>query len=162
MKYFHFDKDINTELFNSFLDFINRNEDEEKVLILNSDGGSNNYADIIISIINEKSGQFKIISAKSYSAAFRILFMAKCKKAIVENTMGCFHHSYLTNIDLDSVTKKPVYVEHDYQVKNLKCKIENLDTSFMTNKELAKFKKGKDVYFIFSRMREIFPKAEVI
>lgn len=148
--------------FSKCFEFLNANTEEKINIILHSNGGASDLTRILVNLINSNPENFVLTSVKIYSAAFFLFYSAKCEKQIVKNTIGCYHKAYITNIDLD-VSKEPVWAEHKCLVKNLDTRdISPIPLDFMTRQEINKFKKGKDVFFTFNRMKEIFPDAEII
>lgn len=161
MKFFQLAGQINTDLLDSFIEFINENEDQKKTVILRSDGGYDLVAKALTYVINSNKENCFLIANCVLSAAFSIFYKAECKKAIIMSSMGMIHRSY-NKIEFNS-DGKPTYKEGEVMLKNWK---ENNgfedDYPFMTKQEKNFFEKGDDVYFTFNRMKEIFPEAEII
>lgn len=161
MKYFQLEGIINEELLTRFLDCCNNNPDEEITVYINSNGGKTLLCTIITDIINHNSDRFTLVSCGSYSAAFDLFYHAKCKKKIVNQSMGMQHKEFLRDISINS-DGKYVYTSDKYENKNNKTLDDSYIKEFMTKKEQKKYKKGDDIYFTFKRMKEIFPEAEII
>lgn len=161
MKYFQIEGIINNELLNKFIYFINQYETEKKTLILDSVGGKQHISRFLLNIINQNKDKFTLVLLGGYSAAFYIFYFAKCKKLLVKNAMGMIHYPYNKDISIDD-RGKPVFSEDEYTLKNNDKSQSDFVKEFMNASELRKFKQGKDVYFTFKRLKEIFNNAEVI
>lgn len=161
MKYFQLEGIINEELLTKFMDFCNNYLHEDCTVVINSSGGKNNLATVILDIINSNTSKFTLVSAGCYSAAFYIFYSAKCKRKIIKGSIGMYHKSFAKDINVDS-DSKPVYYEDKCLIDNFK----DIDNSFILNlltpKEKKLFQKNDDVYFTFKRMTEIFPDVEVV
>lgn len=162
MKYFHFDSKIEEKSLDSFLHFINENEQGELSIILNSIGGKKNLTYVILDIINANADRITLISCGCYSASFFLFYKAKCKRKMTYGNVGMMHYA---SSDMNMMSNgKPSYSEDENVIQNWKEDGEELKfvEQFMTPKELKKYKKGNDVYFTFKRMKEIFPDVEII
>lgn len=158
MRYFAITKVIDKDFLPDFFDFIN--QDGPLTILIESVGGSYSAARLIVNILNTNADRITLIGATCYSAAFQIFYTAKCKKWLIQGAMGMIHLPY-TRVDIDT-RKKPVFTEGEYILKNDQFITAEYVKEFMTKSELRRYKSGKDVYFVFDRMREIFPEAEII
>lgn len=163
MKYFHIDSRIDKEMYSKFLEFANANGEEEWTIILYTVGGFNVIAKNILFIINNRVAATTLICNEAYSAGFSLFYEAKCKKVMCHNSKGMTHLA-AAEMFMQS-NGKPSYSEDECIVKNWKQskkKDKEWVKIFLTKKEYKNYKNGKDVYFNFNRMKEIFPEAEVI
>lgn len=162
MKYFHIDSKIDKELLNKFFDFCNLNGEEDWSIVLYTVGGWTVMAKNILHVINKRHERVTLICNEAYSAGFDILYNAKCKKVLCENAKGMVHMS-AAEMYMQS-NGRPSYSEDECIVKNWKQSKKDylFVRKFLTKNEIKKFKKGKDIYFTFKRMKEIFPDAEII
>lgn len=161
MKYFNIEGTLSHELLDRFMSFYNHYGDEKKTIVLNSGGGQSYVADIILHMINEDADNVKLICSGCQSAAFDIFYLAKCERFMTDFCIGMYHRKFVDNITIDNGGN----LGHPYsQVRadNLKTGINKPITGFMTKKELADYNKGLDVFFLFDRMRRIFPQAKII
>jgi len=104
---------------------------------------------------------FTLISAGVYSAAFYIFYFAKCKRKIIEGTLGMHHKEYVANVAINS-SYKAAYSNDHCQIKNMKCIDDSWGKDFLKKKENKRYKRGFDLFFTFKRMQQIFPDIEVI
>lgn len=161
MKYFQLEGRIDESLVTRFMEFCNSNISEECTIVINSAGGKNILAIMILDIINSHSEKMTLISAGVYSAAFYIFFYAKCKRKIIYGSLGMHHKGYLKDVYINE-SGKPKYQEDICQIENLKSIKGNYLEKFMTKKEKLLYNNDDDVYFTFNRMKEIFPTIEII
>lgn len=162
MKYFHIEGKIDRELLNKFLLFCNENGNEAWTIVINSVGGMSTVANCILYVINSRFKKCNLICLDAYSAAFYILYNAKCKKTIVKTAKGMYHLAAAEMYMSSNI--KPSYTEDECIIKNWEQDKTDLGFAkkFMTPSEFKKFKQGSDIYFTFKRMCEIFPDAEII
>lgn len=161
MKFFQLHGQINMELLDNLIEFMNENEDHEKTIIISSDGGYELTGKAITYLINCYKESCLLIANSVLSAAFNIFYQSDCKKAIMQSSMGMTHKCY-NKIELNT-DGKPAYTEGEAVLKNWKENYRRQDEyPFMTKQEKQSFNKGDDVYFTFNRMKEIFPEAEII
>ena len=161
MKYFQLEGTINEELTTKFMDFCNNNLSEDCTVVINSGGGKSTLATVILDIINSNVDKFTLVSAGAYSAAFYIFFFAKCKRKIINGSLGMHHKEYLKDIYINS-DKKAIYSTDKCQIKNLKNIDDSWAKGFLTKRERKGYDKSYDVYFTFKRMKKIFSNVEVV
>lgn len=127
--------------------------------MLNSLGGDLAESEAIIHLINQNKAALILTAFGSIqSAAFNIFFSTKCERIILPSTYGVLHKS---RSDITIVEGGKLYSDHDkfHQLFMKKHLPENTDsflnTLTLTPKELADFRKGKDVYLSPLRLTEI-------
>lgn len=161
MKYFFMRGAIDAELMNRFIDFYNLGYDQVSI-ILNTEGGTGIYGQVIIQMINSIP-DCTLIMQKCYSTGFYIAQQAKCKKLIGFECKGMFHYGYHA-IDL-SMNGKPdttlvkIIMEETKRIGPIRKAMAEI---FMKAEELQEFEKGYEVYFGYERMKEIFPNAQIL
>lgn len=160
-KYFQLKGEITTSLLDNFINFYNTIEDQHYNIILDSIGGAFTIAVLIVKMINEKADKLTLISLGAYSSALYILYKSKCKKVLVEGSVGAYHRPMHSNITL-TITGEAKYHEDVNHIKNFKSFNIDFVKEFMTKKELKKLNDNQDVFFTFKRMCKIFPDAEII
>ena len=161
MKYFQLEGTIDETLLTKFMDFCNNNTSEEWTIVINSGGGKSTLATMILSIINSNLDKITLISAGCYSAAFYIFFFSKCKRKIIYGSLGMHHREYLKGMYINE-KGNPKYQDDICQIQNLKSVRDNFLSKLMTKKEKSIYNNDDDVYFTFKRMKELFPKLEIV
>lgn len=164
MKYYLLEERINEASLEKFLSFMNNVQYGDRItIILDSAGGKNNLARIILDIINVNKNSVTLISCGIYSACFFIFYNAKCKRKMTQGSVGMVHQGS-AEVTLNG-NRKPTFKEDENVIENWKEEsVTDLGfvSQFLNKKEIQSFKKGDDVYFTFKRMREIFTNVEII
>jgi len=132
--------------------------DEILHIYLASGGGSVSVARIMIDMINANQTNtiltgFNIIA----SAAFEILLSVKCKKQIVDDTIGMVH-LYSWSVDFrDDAKPKDIFAEFQIKQlkKSLKERLEFFKSCRLTTPEIETLKTGQDLYLTTERLRQI-------
>ena len=161
MKHYHIYGRIDKENYIGLIDFLNQNEGVQKSISINSGGGEVGYAEAMLYAMNEVSNEIELVGINGiYSCAFYLFYRFKGRKVLFNGTKGMIHRvmSSVTINDNGGLA----YTEDECSKADLKERQErNLEwvKSFMTAKELRTYKKGWDVYFTTSRMKEIFTDA---
>jgi hypothetical protein len=162
MKYFNLSGTIDDSILTRFLDFYNQNNQDEITIVIDSGGGRVACSNVILSIVNDNPAKFTLLNIGSFSSAFCIFYYAKCKKLLSKGSIGMIHMAMVKDVIVDERGKYP-YPSDECNVKNaIAMSDKRWCRKFMTEKEFSDYKKGKDVYFTFKRMKEIFPAAKTI
>lgn len=157
LKRFNWDGQINREMLDKFLEFLNSISDEDNVeLFLRSTGGDVPTAGLIRGIIN--SERFTIIAYDTIqSSAFWLFFTSHCKKKMVPGCEGMYHQvSY--DITVLSNGKAPGQVIDTYKgMKDFYDKetAEFMEQSGFTQEEKDRVNSGNDLIFSPARMVEL-------
>ena len=163
MKYFYLNGSMKQELFDKFINFCNQYPDDKWGIVIDSGGGGESFCHAMLHIIDDHK-DCVLISMGCYSSAFELFYLSKCEKLITTNSMGMFHLGR-DNYDID-LNGKPSWTADEAIVKRRKetsyPMALDFAKQFMTTLEFSKFKQGKDIYFTFKRMQEIFPDATII
>lgn len=158
MKYFNIDCDMDTDLVERFVKFVN--ETEGRIAIyLNSPGGFIVSAQIISDIIDSDVDRFEITAGDFIaSAAFWLFFNCGCAKEVFDGTIGMYH---LSGKEVRIKTNGGVTgtVEQE-MIKHLKSNGLALNMAFcesvgMNPQEIKAIKSGKDVVFSTERLWEL-------
>lgn len=161
--YYLFDGGINEENTKDLISFIN-NSHGNLMITMKSGGGCSGVGRLITRILNEHSDRISLTAMVGvYSAAFRLFYNFKGRRLLTPETKGMFHigNAQVTRNINGSIT----YYEDEALLRNHKIdwpQHKEFAKSFMTKAEFNKFLRGKEVYFDFGRMVEIFPDAEII
>lgn len=164
MKLFLLTKQLGeSEHFETLIKFLNETSDDI-TFILDCGGGGMHHAHVLVDYINKEPERFTLIGSFIYSAAFTVMYDAKCKKKITRGAIGMFHYPY-TKMEI-AENDKSVYTQDVALRKNFKegikkntyewCKL------FMTKKELIELEKTNEVFFTTKRLQAIFPGIEII
>ncbi len=162
MKYFSFDTEIDKVLFSRFVDFYNEHLDSPCTIVINSIGGDAHVMFTVLRMINGMKDVTLIIEV-AYSAAFYIAYHCDCKKILSPLAKGMWHFS-TSQITLNH-NNKPTYWTDKCHIQNFpieKKMFDELAKKIMNKKEFTAYKSDRDIYFPFSRMKEIFPKATIL
>lgn len=136
------------------------NTEKEKISIyLNSRGGRVSVLKALLHIINSNPERFELVGFHNLSScAFEFYMKAKCKKEILEGTIGMYH---LGVTELNYTDKMKLAYDCDIAVVERKKKyhlpeIKQLmkDCEF-TKKETKKILEGQDLYFQFDRLKQM-------
>lgn len=163
MKYLIFNKAINEENAQELLDFISSTPGPVTIS-LGCGGGSSTAAAVVTYALNLEHERITLIAGPGiYSSAFELFYWFKGEKMLAFSCRGMYHYStreITLNADRTAASE-----EDRCMSKNMKAEqLRELEFagSFMTEKELMRMKKGRDVFFTFERMQEIFPKCQII
>lgn len=162
MKYFSMIGQIDQAMLERFIDFYNNNLDSEVCIIINTSGGSFFFSETIIRMIN-LHGNVTLIIQGAYSAGLYIACMSDCKKLLSKSCRGMWHYGRWEISYNDK--NKPYYHEDECVIDNMvfhKRYTEKLAKKIMTVKEFKLFKKDHDIYFSFTRMKQIFTEAKIM
>lgn len=156
MLYFQMNGQINADMEQRFIEFVNQHQDSDIMVILNTSGGGYFQAESISHIINEHKSVTIFIQA-AYSAGFMLLYKTTCKVIISKTCRGMWHFGTWA-ISMNDKSK-PAYHEDEcilscmpFHAKETKA----IANKCMTKEEYKKFLKDDDIYFNTKRMRQIF------
>lgn len=151
---YNFESNIDEISTQKLIDFINQNQGE-LAIFLNSGGGKMESAALILEILDVEKHTL-IANGGVYSAAFWIFYQFKGKKKILPGTIAMWHQlSSETRINVDG---KPTYTEGVYTRKRYKIEWKSelkFAKSIMTSKQLKRYKKGLDVYFLHEQFKKM-------
>ncbi len=162
MKYFSFDTEIDKTLFSRFVDFYNNHAQESCTIVISSQGGDAFIMFTLVRMIGEMKDVILIIEI-AYSAAFYIAYYCDCKKVLCPISKGMWHFS-TSQITINH-NNKPSFWSDKCAIQNFpieKKMFDELAKKIMNKKEFTAYKSDRDIYFPFSRMKEIFPKATIL
>lgn len=151
MKRFIINGKIDDELVRNFITFFDVIPQDENILIyLSSQGGSETGSSILIDIINSAPERFEIFALKKiFSAAFDLFFLATCKRRIDSKTVGMCHLSY---IQCEMMKMGLPYYDQDkawlkgYPVRKQEAQ-SMLNSLKVPLNQQKKILNGQDVYF---------------
>lgn len=154
--------EIRVNLTNKFLHYISKLKEGEPITIyLNTNGGDIADQELILEVINKYKDNIHLIACGNiYSAGFTIFFKSQCKRSIAKGTTGMAHFVW-TEIEVDQ-SGKPKTDYGKFVLKTMvdskKEFIEFLKELGLNNKEVSEAKKGEEVYFTESRLKELLNK----
>jgi len=153
-------KEINSDSYTVLDEFLSKDIDENKWVILDSWWWSCPYGSLMIRRLEQHKDNVTLICwTWAYSSAFKIFYKFSGKKMMVYWCMWMHHKAHqeiLMNEDW-----KPTHQDWFATLRNNK-KTQSTPYGFMTTREVKQFNKWEDVFFDFDRMKEIFPDVEVI
>lgn len=152
--------EIDSKATKAFTKFINEYEIKDLHIIIDSLGGDNSEIQNFIFLINSLEDNVTLIASSMIgSAAFEIFVLAECKKRILPFT-GAMYHGLKSQIFFDhngnpcdehEKYKFELLVSSKEITKNV-CELSN-----MNDEEINLIMQGKDVYFTWDRLKEMFP-----
>lgn len=163
MKYFFFQDDIEKESVEKLVNFIN-DFDEEILLGLHSDGGQSGLSRYLLDVLNINKERITLFAFEFIgSAAFNIFYDFQGRKKMSFGCIGVYHHASkpISVSGKNNVTYFAGRAEQKTMVELWDNTIER-GKNFLNDKEMKSLKKNEDVPFSFSRMKEIFPDAEIV
>ena len=147
---------IDQEMLDKFVEFLNDTPEEHVTVYLASGGGSAPIAAVLCEILSDP--RFTLCAYDQISSsAFWLFFKAGCKKRLIHGCEGMMHQMTFT-VDLNEKGKPTGQIENTHQdVIDFYAKHSE---SFMlelnpTSKEKNMFREGFDVMFSPDRMCEI-------
>jgi hypothetical protein len=147
--------DFNDETLNKFIEFSNKNWEDEWCIYVDSNGGANIICGLISEILSKKLLQPQEVYlniARAYSSAFRLMMDFKGVINIMNMGKAMYHqtaieiHTNLIGKETGSVYNNYEIILKDSHKTELKNRIEFCKT-FMADKELQDYKDGKDIYY---------------
>lgn len=162
MKYFVIDGRIGKDMLVDFVNFYNSNAGEDCTITLNTGGGDSYVMWALIHMINEMP-KVRLLIQSVYSAGFEIAYATECEKLLSPTARGMCHQA-TSSVTLNQDTNV-CYNEDKCIVRNLSIdrKIGNkVAKEVMTKSEYKRYKKDRDIYFDFKRMKQIFKGAKII
>lgn len=162
--YFFFSDLIKDENVGDLIEFINKTGNDPIMIGIKSCGGSSTLLYFLQRIFKEQSERISLVAiAGIYSAAFDLFYNFTGKRFLTRETKGMYHWA-AQEVTINANSKLTYYEDEAMKRDRKRLKKEQLVfiAKFMTAGEIRKFKEGKDVYFDFSRMQEIFPDAEIL
>lgn len=141
------------------------NELKEKEVLeiyLNSEGGDPNFAVAIIDIINENKDYIEIIAhGDMMSAAFDIFFRSECTRYILKGTIGMVHLSRIEGVEINGGSNVELSTNKKWMTNDKKERLNIYESIGLTKTELAKIKKGSDVYLHYERLIELLQNQQL-
>ena len=152
------EEDFEKAMLEKITEAYNKTEDVI-TMYLNSRGGRVSVLKVLLHLVNSNPERFYLVGFHNLSScAFEFYMKAKCKKEILEGTIGMYH---LGNTDITFTDRmKPAY-DSDIAVIERKKKyhlpeiIQLMKDCEFTKSEQKKIKAGKNLYFQFNRMKEM-------
>jgi hypothetical protein len=157
MKIKYIDGTLDVGIVSDIAEFLS--EEGPKLLYLSLDGGSIGYASTIIDMINRTPQLTVVGSNRLYSAGLWIFSEIKVPKELSDRTRGMWHQGTLeVTMNTDG---KMTYIADKFSMRRHKQDQDDIIMGLarklsMTDKEIEKIMKGKDVYFTYERMKEMF------
>lgn len=148
--------EINSDMVKDLIDFYNQGYDDNEIY-LNSQGGNLSDMVIMIDMINKRKKETVLIGYEQLSsAAFILFYSVECKISIIGDCFGMFHQAYSAfNLNSDGDIKREVDKFHLSLMAIMQDGLNNIIKNLRLSKsEVAKFKKGEDVYFTPQRLVE--------
>lgn len=143
----------------SVLEDAYREEREEYIIYLQSEGGSVWLSDYIIDMINiHKEKTTLVILGFLASSAVNIFLESECKKVIKDSAYLMIHKmyikAYITGVKNNDEDGNVISQELEKQNKQM---LNKYISSFKLNElEINKFKRGEDIYISSKRMKKLF------
>lgn len=131
-----------------------------KTLYMSLDGGSIGLARTLLDMINHTDDLTIVGTDRLYSAGLYVYTYCERPKRLVDGTRGMWHQGvYEVEINTDG---KPTYISDKF---NLSIHTRHHNDIILalakklsfTDREVKHIEKGKDVYFSYERMKEMFP-----
>jgi ATP-dependent protease ClpP protease subunit len=163
MKYYLHADSITDESVSGILEFINNN-DGPITIGINSVGGGSSVMAFLVDTFNANSDRITLIAVCGvYSAAFELFFRFTGKRKMTSGCQGMYHYSSIEiNHSASGLTPTGQERGEFEKLENDKILQDDFCSNFMTEQELAILNEGKDVWFGFKRMKEIFTMVEII
>lgn len=164
MVYFFFNDQTKYKSFSRLLEFINDLDTDVPVTIfLQSDGGECEVARMLLHVLNQQPDRFTLIAGSISSSAFYLFYHARCKRMMLRHCIGMFHYGY-QDVEMNDQARPASPAAKALLNNALSYELEGKEMSekFMNETERRCFERGEEVFFIFTRMKEIFPDIEVI
>lgn len=154
MKYFRLYGDLNHELLEKFMSFME--QDGEKTIYITSHGGDIDIALTILDILEQQQDYVTLVIGEYIaSAALELVLRFKGKKRILSTTLVGFHY---TSADLSiSKFKDPFSFASILQseIEKENKELLDLNSSFFTEEEIAEIEKGGIVYLNSKRSKDM-------
>lgn len=154
MRYLLFNEALNMENGQMILDFIQASPGPV-TLGLGSGGGMSSVGNFLINAFNNEADRLTLVAmAGVYSMGFELFYRYAGPRKMTFGVRGMYHFSSqgIQIMATGRLSSMKTDRERDLQFASL----------FMTDKELRRMKAGRDVFFDFERMKQIFPDAEII
>lgn len=155
----HLSGEINYKMFDDLIKAGNLLKPEEilQIYFTCSEGGFSDVAIAMVDYINRDSKIEIAFYGELFSAGMVIFLAVNCNKIVLKDTRGMYHFSWQEmNI---SETGKPSSECDIFSMKEMKKSKERsiafLKKTKLSEYEIAKIKRGKDVYFSYERMLEL-------
>jgi len=151
---------VEFEMLSDLLKAFNSTPKEETLHIYfcSPDGGDTDVAEAIINFINKNKDRIEItFYGANYSSGMVIFLKTQCVKYILPDTRGMYHFCY-QQLDI-SEGGHPSSAHGKFSIQEMKnaktITINYLKTLSLTKKEMRDISNGKDVYFSYSRMKDL-------
>lgn len=122
------------------------------------EGGMVDVSEALIQIINlHKESITMHFYGEIFSSGMVIFLKTECNKTLLPDTRGMYHFSWQTvNIAEGGKPTDPYDIFSIKEMKESKKRsVEYLASTKLNDKEIKLIKQGKDVYFPYSRLREL-------
>lgn len=156
----HLSGDVNPEMFNSLVRGINDlRKDDNLHIYFTSQGGLTDVAEAIIDLVNKNQEYIGMtFYGEIFSSGMLIFLQTQCQKWLLKDARGMYHFAWQELIIGEG--GKPLDDYDIFCMKEMKRSKERtlnyLKTyTTLTDKEIAKVRAGKDVYFNYDRMLEL-------
>lgn len=152
--------EVDYKMFNHLVTSFNNLKKEDNIHIYFSSpiGGYIDSTTALIDFINKNKDFIGVtFYGELFSSGMTVFLSLQCEKKILPETTGMYHFAWQSmNI---SETGKPNGEYDGFVIKEMKKSkirtLEFLNTTKLSQKEIAQIKLGKDVYFSYDRMLEL-------
>ena len=158
--YILLNRGIDEEALAEFIDKVNSCEDKKNIKVyLSSCGGDCDVVPVIRNIIEKH--QIELIAFSDvHSSALDLFLTTNTPRTVMDETVGLFHRTII-RATLDN-NLKPLKEKKLLKIWQKEIKVVSLVVEFLgiTDKQLKKVSKGKDLYFNDEELREALKKSE--
>lgn len=157
--------EIDQALFDKLVDALNLLEDKKLLTVyFNSSGGSVDWMEAIIDVINQNQEKMQLIAfGEINSAAFDIFFRSKCDREILPETIGICHFSGAKVHMIDNKTPRNATSRSWVQWSEmfLESCVQFCKALGFTDNEINRMKKGEDLFFHTKRLIEFLNNSNI-
>lgn len=157
---------VNEEMFNKIVDSLNRLEDNESLIIyFTTEGGSVDWMEAIIHLINENEKLIQLIAfGEINSAGFDIFFRTRCSRKILPETISICHFNGVKvhMIDKKTINKRNYGDSWITWSENFLKNCTKLCSQLgFTDREMRMMKNGEDIFFQTDRIIEFLNNSNI-
>ena len=156
----HLSGDVDYKMFDDLVSSLNRLTVDDKLSIYFTcpEGGKADVCEAIVDLINKNANHIGMtFYGEIFSSGMVIFLKTQCSKSILPDTRGMYHFAWQEMTIGEG--GKPLMKYDSFSMSEMKksklVTLEFLKTTKLLDTEIAKIKRGEDVYFTHKRLIEL-------
>lgn len=155
-----FEAELNVENVRNLILDIEKDSDYIE-LYFSTDGGENSISDFLSNVLNRESSRITLFAGEKISSnGFIVYGKFKGKKFLSKDTCSVVHESWVRTYSYDLSNKNSKGYRQLFDLIKKNKSTHKFYSQFLTRVEMAKFRRGGDIFIVTDRLNDIFSKYD--